>query len=644
MMVTKNSRPVVTRFVLGVILVAGLTLRLWYGSFGLRMSRFEDEKHSWPNVQSILETGTLAPKKTYYPYPLFNVPPAALIAAAEELSSATEKQPWKAVTADGTVTPRALFLCRAGPIFYGTLSILLTFLVGQRVFSTRAGLIGALLLAFSPQAIHSSGYFKPDSQLLCMTLLALFLALRAVEQPTFGRYALAGLGVTLAASSKAIGVGVAAPLVVASLVTGWRRPRDFLLLGVAGVTSALTFVLINPYWHLYPDWLANIRYHYAIQAKAKNETQATIPWRTLKFLLGRGVQNPWFSGTGLIGLAGLGAWIWRHRRIETQWLSRLMFLVFPIAYVAAYALTTAYFKDNNFLVLLPYVFLATGWILSLAWSWATEVWELLRRPVFGVLAWTTRAVVAALPGLIYTYSRLVPPTSLLAKHFLASHLRPPDGRLVYLENPHLARPGWEGWPRAFAKNRAAFKQVDSADEIPLEVLQFADGLSVTSTSIGRSAVEPLARWLDSLPPEQVRTFEPQLFRSRGPSMTAAFQFIEWLEAPLALEIEACPGRPGCLSAALPPDFTAGGIGSLIVYVQDAHFKRGATLPKFRLGGKTLNLTWAAWRRSAKQHHFISNRVVLGRSKPRVVVHLEGQRLRARDFRIELCRWRLDDQS
>jgi hypothetical protein len=83
---------------------------------------------------------------------------------------------------------------------------------------------------------------------------------------------------------------------------------------------------------------------------------------------------------------------------------------------------------------------------------------------------------------------------------------------------------------------------------------------------------------------------------------------------------------------------------LIVYVRNAHFKRGATLPEFRLGGKTLDLTWAAWWRSTKQHHFISNRVVLGRSKPRVVVLLQGQRLRAKDFKIVLCRWRLDDQS
>lgn len=242
---TNHLRAVATKVALGLIVAAGLALRLWYGSFGLRLDRFEDEQHSWPNVQSILETGTVAPVKSYYPYPLFNAPPSALIAIAEKVSSSVAEKPWTYVTAEGRVSPGALFLCRVWPIVYAILAIFLTFLIGRRVFSPGAGLIGALLLAFSPQAIHSSGYFKPDSQLLCMTLVALLLALRAVERPNIGRYALAGLGVTLAVSSKAIAVLVAMPLVVAALITGWRRHRDLLLLCVAGVSSAVSFVLTN---------------------------------------------------------------------------------------------------------------------------------------------------------------------------------------------------------------------------------------------------------------------------------------------------------------------------------------------------------------------------------------------------------------
>jgi len=634
----RNKAPIATRVALGLILAAGLALRLWYGGFGLRLDRFQDEQHSWPNVQSILETGTLAPVKYYYPYPLFNLPPAALIAVGEKLSSTTNASPWTAVTAGGTVTPRAIFLCRIWPVFYGTLAIFLTFLLGRRVFSDSAGLVGALLLAFSPQAIHSSGYFKPDSQLLCMTLLALLLALRAVERPTAGRYALAGLGVTLAASSKALSVVVAVPLVVATLITAWRRHRDLLLLGVAGLSSALSFVLINPYWRLYPEWLVNIRYHYAIQAKARGLTQLSIPWRTVKLLLEPAIQNPWLSGIGLLGFLGLIVWLCRNRDVESQWLSRLMFLTFPIVYVAAYSLTTAYLKSNNFLVLLPFVFLVAGWVLVSIWGRAGESWGFLSRPRYSSLAGAGLAVLAVIPGITYTYCALVPPTSLLAQHFLARRAIPPDGRVLLLEDPRLDRPGWEGWPRRFARNRAAFKQIDSAREMTLEDLRMTDGLAVASASLEQSDAQALSDWLASLPPDHVRTFEPRLFRARGPAMTAASQTLPRLEPQRPLDLKPCLGRQDCLSAEIPASLLPGQVHSLIVYIRQAHFDRSAGQPDIRVGGQRVNLAWTSWIRDTQRHRFNSSRVDLRGKESRVVIESEGHRLRPQDFRIELCRW------
>ena len=638
-METKKSAAIAVKIALGLILAAGLALRLWYGSFGLRLNRFEDEQHSWPNIQAVLETGTLAPLKTYYPYPLFNLPPAATIAGGERLSGSMSDEPWTALTADGKVSPGALLLCRLWPIFYGTLAIWLTFLIGRRVFSDPTGLIGALLLAFSPQAIHSSGYFKPDSQLLSMTLLALLLALRAVERPTLVRYVLAGLGVTLAASSKAIGVLTAVPLVVASLITARRRHRDLLLLGAAGVSSVVSFLLMNPYWRVYPKWLANIRYHYSIQAKLTGQTQLSVPRRTLEFLLEPTVQSSLLSALGLLGFLGLIVWLWRNRQIDTPWLDRLMFVFFPVTYVTVYALTTAYFKGNNFLVLLPFLFLATGWMSASIWSRATEASQILRRPVPALLAAIIFVLVAASPGVTYTYSRLVPPTHLLAKEFLAGRLEPPEGRLVYMEDPRIARPNWEGWPRQFARDRAAFKTVASAHEIPAAALALSDGLAVDSAALEEAGAEELGRWLASLPPEQVRTFEPELFQARGRRITAAHQMIPPLRAPEPLPLERCPGRADCLTAELPGDLRNGEIDSLIVYVGQSHFDRNGELPAFRLGGHRVDLAWASWIREANQHHFISSRVDLHGAEPRLVIEATaGERLRPAEFTVALCRW------
>ena len=124
-------------------------------------------------------------------------------------------------------------------------------------------------------------------------------------------------------------------------------------------------------------------------------------------------------------------------------------------------------------------------------------------------------------------------------------------------------------------------------------------------------------------------------------MSAAYQTIQRLEAPLPLTLELCPGRRDCLSSILPKSLSPGEIPSLIVYVKQSHFKRGAKLPEIRLGGELVSLTWTSWRRDTKEHHFVSTRVVPDLKEPRVVIEAAGRPLRPRDFRIEICRWKLD---
>ena len=94
-------------------------------------------------------------------------------------------------------------------------------------------------------------------------------------------------------------------------------------------------------------------------------------------------------------------------------------------------------------------------------------------------------------------------------------------------------------------------------------------------------------------------------------------------------------------ATLPSNLAKGEVASLIVYVRKTHFERGATMPGIRLGREPLSLTWVSWRRRTNEHHFISSRAALGGTDPRVQIQLEGQRLRPKDFRVEICRWKLD---
>ena len=138
-----------------VIVLVGLGLRIWYAAEALRIDRFEDEKYSLLNIRSIVTEGTLAPVNSFYPCPVFNVPPAILVAGSNRLHRWTGNPIFEAVTQD-EFGAAAFLLTRLVQTLYGSLALFLTFLIGREIFSREAGLIGALALAFMPWHIHAS--------------------------------------------------------------------------------------------------------------------------------------------------------------------------------------------------------------------------------------------------------------------------------------------------------------------------------------------------------------------------------------------------------------------------------------------------------------------------------------------------------
>ncbi|OQB33219.1 MAG: Tetratricopeptide repeat protein [Candidatus Hydrogenedentes bacterium ADurb.Bin170] len=80
----------------------------------------------------------------------------------------------------------APFALKLLPLIIGTFSIVLIFILGTILFSRRAGLISALLLAFSPPQIWFSQEFRPYSLMLFLalcSLLALEQALSSSRRP-----------------------------------------------------------------------------------------------------------------------------------------------------------------------------------------------------------------------------------------------------------------------------------------------------------------------------------------------------------------------------------------------------------------------------------------------------------------------------
>ncbi|MFQ5349312.1 MAG: ArnT family glycosyltransferase [Thermoanaerobaculia bacterium] len=536
---------------LALIIVTGLALRVLFAAYELDIERFEDEKYALTNVVGVVIQGSLRPVSAYYPSPVFILPPSALVAASNALHRATSIDGLLAIDEHGVSHPAAFLLCRFLMSVYGTLAVALVFLVGRRLFSSRVGLLAAGMLAFMPWMIFSSGNFKPDALLVMTVLLAFYLSLRSVADPRVSTYFLAGVAIALAASSKMTGLLVALPLTAATTML-WRQPRRWALLAAAGVTSFATFVLLNPYWLAYPWFVAGLRRDYAMRAARQEMTRDEMPGRLLDLMLGETGHGPLIGVLALAGLVGLTIRAARPGTASSERIALVMLLAFPPAYFTAYTVQTAYFKPNNFLPILPFTALAGAWLLAALWRWAGERISVLASRRAGRLAAVVVALVVVPPGAGYVYRSLVPSTEDMAGRLLHKRLAPAQGRSVILEPAARRGSIWTGR----ASYRLARLEVDRLDELPPVTLDMADAEVFAKRRLhGRAAAFYRGR-MERLRPDQVRHFEPRLFRLRGPALVALIHRRTLLDEPQGLPIERCAAAPTCLEARLPPDMVA----------------------------------------------------------------------------------------
>lgn len=612
-----------------LIVLVGWGIRVWYAAEAPRAGRFVDEKYSLLNIRAIVTEGTLEPASSYYPYPLFNVPPAALVAGSQALFDWTGDPRFEALMENRFGAPTYL-LTRLVQTLYGALGLFLTYLVGRRIFSWEVGLIGALALAFMPWHIHASGYFKPDAQLVAMVLLAFYLSLEALESPTWKRYLLAGLGIALAMSTKLTGGVIAIPLVVGTFASEGRDKRRVGLVAVAGLASAAVFVLLNPYWRFYPTWLAGLERDYAMRAARMGMTRWQVPGRVGELITDPYTLGPWLGTLGLVAFVVLLVLlIVPGQQSPQKRAARWMLVSFPLAFSATYAWKTAYFKDNNFLPLIPFFCLLTGWALLEIWKSAQAVWPALRGRWVRVAGGVSICLMLMLPGMTYTYRSTTPTTMDRALSYLARRMRPPTGRVVLVEDIPVVRPIWEGG-RRFGRGRSRLESVEDWQVVSEASFDRADASIFRPGSRESNRVDRIGR-------RDVRTFESHWFRSRGPGLIAVLHAWDRFGKPLALPVRRCRPNKRCLAAKLPSDVTGQERITLVVTLGFARGQSVEDVTRIQVGGREFPLFLAS--RTERGAIFMTDKLVVPEGAATAVFVARKELLRKGRFGIELHRWR-----
>ncbi len=152
---------------------------------------------------------------------------------------------------------------------FDTLTILLLYLLGSRMFGRGGGLLAAAFYALAVQAIQLSHFFAMDPASTTFTVLAVLGGVRMIGRRSILPAALlTGVAAGLAIASKFSALPVLAVPAVAALAVVWRevqasqqtpRPRDgrvpfwaIIGVGVAWLAAFVTFFVTSPYAVL--DW------------------------------------------------------------------------------------------------------------------------------------------------------------------------------------------------------------------------------------------------------------------------------------------------------------------------------------------------------------------------------------------------------
>lgn len=314
----------------------------------------------------------------------------------------------------------------------GTLTVLLTILLGARLYGWQTGVLAGLLLAACPLHLQNSRFATVDVILTFFVLLALMQMVRLSQEGRPRQYILAGVCIGLALATKFSAMPLFLPLAVAAL-SRWsvekRFSRVVLWTVAAGLAALAAFAVAEPYGILrWERFVRDIREQSEMVRNAGQFPYTTQYMHTTKYAYELWQLVVWCMAPAL-GLTALWATLarvgstWRERRGEEAVL---------LSWVIPFFLVSGWFEVKFPRYLLP--------IYPILILWASD-W-LVRKyrggGIFGRVALPVVAVstLAAAFAFMSTYTK--PHTVVAASDWFYNHI--PSGSKV------LSQDWDEGFP------------------------------------------------------------------------------------------------------------------------------------------------------------------------------------------------------
>ena len=339
--------------ILVFLLLSAFGLRVWGSGYGLpAYTRYHPDEHALvERAAKILWTGDWNLER-------FNYPPAYAYVQATGYALyflyGVTQDLWQHLPE--FVLPNYYQVGRLLTAAFGTLTVLVVYLIGRQLKNRRAGLLAAALLGGNYLHIIHSHYATFDVMVGFWAALTLLFSELLGENAKAKWYFWAGLCAGLAGATKYNGaVAIILPILAHVLSTkwgkwGWLNGPLVLSLGafLVGFFGGNPFAIGN-----LPDFLnglATVLHHYGTQHPG---FEGRANWRWYPSIFLRSADAPWVIG-GTLGLVDL---------LLKEWKKGLLLVAFPAIYYLMVSRFIVRF-ERNMVPLMPFLAIGGGWFID----------------------------------------------------------------------------------------------------------------------------------------------------------------------------------------------------------------------------------------------------------------------------------------
>jgi len=245
--------------------------------------------------------------------------------------------------------------------FVSSLTIILIFLLCQKIWNKKVALLASFLVAFNPSLIQTAHFGVTESMLVFWLILILLFSFETIKNPSCKNYVKIGIVLGLAWATKISALSFLIIPIVAHLFFQFKSLKRYLFLIVSFFTSFLTFAFFSPYAFLSKEkFTESLKYETGVVTGRLKVVYVLQFEKTLPYLFQ--IKNFfWQMGPvaliGILGIISLLVSAFKNKNKKT-----LIFLSFPVIYFI-YA-GSWYTKFIRYMVpILPSLATSASWLL-----------------------------------------------------------------------------------------------------------------------------------------------------------------------------------------------------------------------------------------------------------------------------------------